>query len=157
MHLPLNRAQLLALSAFDQATQAAAASAAAATPLQASSRSDLYLAAVLQHAALLLLLLVSDSVVFVLPTETVEPSFLQLLHLLNSVHNALQQQQHHHHQSAAAAHNNEDSSSVTVAQLLARRQRPVQLHVALQVLRVLCCFLVFAVQSHLWRSLAPLL
>lgn len=95
-----------------------------------SARSAVYTAAVLQHAALLLLLLVSDSAVFVLPTEAVSPALLQLLHLLATVHHALIRQQQ---DSSGQA----DTSAL--AQLLAGRQQPVQLHIALQVITPTQC------------------
>lgn len=97
-----------------------------------SSRSDLYTAAVLQHAALLLLLLVSDSTVLVLPTDLVPPSLLQLLHLLTSVHQALLQQL----QQQPVLEPASEHKGASIAQLLSSRQQPVQLHVALQVSRL---------------------
>jgi hypothetical protein len=57
----------------------------------------------------------------------VPPALLQLLHLLNSVHQALLQQHKQGQQHGAAG------SSSALSQLLSARQQPVQLHIALQV------------------------
>lgn len=95
---------------------------AVSTPPATSARSALYTAAVLQHAALLLLLLVSNSAVFVLPTEGVSPTLLQLLHLLSTVYHAL------------IRDGSGQADTSALAQLLAGRQQPVQLHIALQVI-----------------------
>lgn len=109
------RAQLLALQS------------AADFPQSSVSRSALYTAALLQHAALLLLMLVSESAVLVLPSDRVPPALLQLLHLLNSVYQALLQQHKQQQQHAATG------SSSAFSQLLSAKQQPVQLHIALQV------------------------
>jgi len=136
------RVQLLALPPTESWTAAAL------------SRSDLYTAAVLQHAALLLLLLVSDSTVLVLPTEAVPPSLLQLLHLLTSVHQALLQQLQQQPMPEPAS----EHKGPSIAQLLSSRQQPVQLHVALQVrapwnvLLTLCPFVLLTLHSTSWAG-----
>jgi hypothetical protein len=89
---------------------------------------------VLQHAALLLLLLVSDSALLVLPADAVPPSLLQLLHTMAAVHQALLQSL----SSQAGSSDADDEQGLqeaagSIAKLLAGKQQPTQLHVALQV------------------------
>jgi hypothetical protein len=122
---------------------------------QQPSRSQLYTAAVLQHAALLLLLLVSDGLLLLIPSASVPASVLQALHVLARVKQQLLQQlqalQRQERLQQKAAHKQDSSrqqgqvagegseeASAGVQQYerllqLLQQKPPTQLHVVLQV------------------------